>query len=686
MQTAQLSQSSLDEIISIIERNQSKCSNLKQNISLSLNYENELSRLTTQFLYDLSYDLRTILAALDRSRTTNISLNNQLQCSERKIAELNMKCQNYQRQIFELESALCELNRKITELTSVNQNNQNYIEELLIKLRLNSDRKNYSFYEGTDYLSKNKSMISTTYEFEDFTNSSIRKNPSLYNLKKLNFDYDLNDNFNYNYKLGNSYYNEGRNTLSDGRVNANFRNFYDKNSFNNEGLDRNQSNSNREYTSVFSGRKLNEDPNQNFDNSYKINNFDKSPNNQPNYQNNQQNYDNTNQKYYKSQNNLTDNTQYIKATVNPSQRTELNVIQGNDQQINAQNTNKINNNMVNNNFNNQQNINNVQNESNFNNQEKQNNNLINNDNINSVNITENESSYNNNSFKNSNKTAYTNFKNDVINSIKKQYDPQSQEISNNEAFYQTNVVNNSSYQTPLEKQGNQSIQTKKQNTLLQNKITDNNQFEQPQISVNEARQYENKKEQLQPKGANYGNNIQSQTQKIYENYQNQKNSKNDIKETNQSAHEEPRLSKEKIKRVQKIVMEAFKDEETVNQLREKLGDDFEDKLTKGDINEEYLDKIDEALNEIKHNQKQSPQKISKRLQIAQGAHTKKKIKDPMKDQMYYKTQLKKAITDKQCHYKEYPRGWNSSKDYFVNNNSSDGRIEKSPMKIPNVPK
>ena len=104
------------------------------------------------------------------------------------------------------------------------------------------------------------------------------------------------------------------------------------------------------------------------------------------------------------------------------------------------------------------------------------------------------------------------------------------------------------------------------------------------------------------------------------------------------------------------------------------------------LNEEYLDKIDEALNEIKHNQKQSPQKISKRLQIAQGAHTKKKIKDPMKDQMYYKTQLKKAITDKQCHYKEYPRGWNSSKDYFVNNNSSDGRIEKSPMKIPNVPK
>ena len=87
MQTATLSQSSLDEIISIIERNQSKCSNLKQNISLSLSYENELARITTQFLYDLSYDLRTILAALDRSRTTNMSLSNQLQSAERTIEE-----------------------------------------------------------------------------------------------------------------------------------------------------------------------------------------------------------------------------------------------------------------------------------------------------------------------------------------------------------------------------------------------------------------------------------------------------------------------------------------------------------------------------------------------------------------------------------------------------------------------
>lgn len=686
MQTAQLSQSSLDEIISIIERNQSKCSNLKQNISLSLNYENELSRLTTQFLYDLSYDLRTILAALDRSRVTNVNLNNQLQSSERKIAELSMKCQNYQRQIFELESALCELNRKITELTSVNQNNQNYIEELLIKLRLNSDRKNCSFYEGTDYLSKNKSMLSTTYEFEDFANSSIRKNPSIYNLKKLNFDYDMNDNFNYNYKLGNSYYNEdsgyaGRNTFSEGRVNV--KNSYERNSLNNDGFDRIQSNSNRDYISVFSGRKLNDGPNQNFDNSYKLNNFNKSLNNQPNYQNSQQNYDDTYQKYHKLQNNLNDNTQYIRATVNLSQNNELNQIKGNNDQEIDQNEKKNNN--INNNLNNQQNENIASNEEHYNNQEKQNDSLNNNGNINSKNITENESLYNNNSsLKNSNKNADSNFKNDV-GSIKNQNNSQPQEVTNDEVFYKTKNVDNSSYQTPVEKQSNQLIQPKSQNTLLQNKIIDNNQIEQSQIPVTENLQHEDNKLQQQ-KRPDFDDSIQSQTQKIYKNYQNQKNSKNDIKETNQSIQEDPRLSKEKITKIQKIVMEAFKDEETVNQLREKLGDDFEDKLTKGDINEEYLDKVEEALNEIKQNKKGSPQKISKRLQIAQGAHTKKKAKAPMKDQMYYKTQLKKAITDKQCHYKEYPRGWNSSKDYFVNNNSSDGRIEKSPMKIPNIPK
>ena len=54
--------------------------------------------------------------------------------------------------------------------------------------------------------------------------------------------------------------------------------------------------------------------------------------------------------------------------------------------------------------------------------------------------------------------------------------------------------------------------------------------------------------------------------------------------------------------------------------------------------------------------------------------------------MYYKAQLKKDITDKQYHYRENPRGWTSSKDYFVNNNTSDGKMERSTMKITNVMK
>ena len=203
MQTATLSQSSLDEIISIIERNQSKCSNLKQNISLSLSYENELARITTQFLYDLSYDLRTILAALDRSRTTTMSLSNQLQSAERTIEEKNFKIKQLEATIVDLQSALYETNRENNELTVGNHNNQNYIEELLMKMKLNFDRRNLSF-TNDDYISKNKSMISTTYEYDDCccngNNSFTARYPSYTNYKQLNFDYDIKD-FNYNYNL-----------------------------------------------------------------------------------------------------------------------------------------------------------------------------------------------------------------------------------------------------------------------------------------------------------------------------------------------------------------------------------------------------------------------------------------------------------------------------------------------------
>ncbi|MCQ2819061.1 MAG: hypothetical protein MJ252_17500 [archaeon] len=167
---------------------------------------------------------------------------------------------------------------------------------------------------------------------------------------------------------------------------------------------------------------------------------------------------------------------------------------------------------------------------------------------------------------------------------------------------------------------------------------------------------------------------------------------------------EQAISMDKINRIQNIVMAAFQDEETIGVLKQRLGNDFEDKLIKGDVTEEYLDQIEEILNEIKankiENKKNIPEvdndnlpkgkytyendnmdylkKISK-----SGSDKKLKSKKPKiaYNSLAQKNQLKRELEDKRYHYREYPHGWRSSKDYFVNNGTSTGKYEKSPLKI-----
>ena len=296
--------------------------------------------------------------------------------------------------------------------------------------------------------------------------------------------------------------------------------------------------------------------------------------------------------------------------------------------------------------------------------------------------------------------AYTNLKNDVKTMIQRSYDNQPQLDSTNKTSGQVEsniqVSNldsiNPQFSSQQVNQPTQSVLKSKKPITSNNNIVisdntnesqDNNQ--QPQQDVQPLI---NTVQQEQPKTLYKSKTvatpeIQAQTQELYSKYKSQRNKNAPILQEENSSHDDKTLSTDKITRVQKIVMEAFKDEDTVTKLKEKLGDDFEEKLTKAEVTEEYLAQIENALHEINT---QNPQRISKRLQIAQGVNQKKKSKDIARDQLYYKTQLKRAITDKQCYYKEYPRGWNSSKDYFVNNNTSDGKMEKSTMKITTMPK
>ena len=736
MQTATLSQSSLDEIISIIERNQSKCSNLKQNISLSLSYENELARITTQFLYDLSYDLRTILAALDRSRTTNMSLSNQLQSAERTIEEKNFKIKQLEATIVDLQSALYETNRKNNELTVVNHNNQNYIEELLMKMKLNFDRRNLSF-TNDDYISKNKSMISTTYEYDDCccngNNSFTARYPSYTNYKQLNFDYDIKD-FNYNYNLN------SRNSQSDEKNNSYCKSYrVDEKPLNYDyGKSVNDMNSNREYTSVFSNKRTNDYSSLNRSSNilYNNNSMDESRS-RPIIRNDNQfikttinpeeeKKDDVNRNNSNAYNNLTSDIKTImqqrygggfSERKNEQQSDNSNIV---NQQIPIDNNNEIVKDEIQQNPNKENKYESLTNDiktlaKNNNNYQPQDivesNEPIINNNVNNVpidNTNEQMNQDNNvqsyapisNQDKPSTDNAYTNLKNDVKTMIQRSYDNQPQLDSTNktsgqvESNIQVNNLDsiNPQFSSQQVNQPTQSVLKSKKPITSNNNIVisdntnesqDNNQ--QPQQDVQPLI---NTVQQEQPKTLYKSKTvatpeIQAQTQELYSKYKSQRNKNAPILQEENSSHDDKTLSTDKITRVQKIVMEAFKDEDTVTKLKEKLGDDFEEKLTKAEVTEEYLAQIENALHEINT---QNPQRISKRLQIAQGVNQKKKSKDIARDQLYYKTQLKRAITDKQCYYKEYPRGWNSSKDYFVNNNTSDGKMEKSTMKITTMPK
>ena len=736
MQTATLSQSSLDEIISIIERNQSKCSNLKQNISLSLSYENELARITTQFLYDLSYDLRTILAALDRSRTTNMSLSNQLQSAERTIEEKNFKIKQLEATIVDLQSALYETNRKNNELTVVNHNNQNYIEELLMKMKLNFDRRNLSF-TNDDYISKNKSMISTTYEYDDCccngNNSFTARYPSYTNYKQLNFDYDIKD-FNYNYNLN------SRNSQSDEKNNSYCKSYrVDEKPLNYDyGKSVNDMNSNREYTSVFSNKRTNDYSSLNRSSNilYNNNSMDESRS-RPIIRNDNQfikttinpeeeKKDDVNRNNSNAYNNLTSDIKTImqqrygggfSERNNEQQSDNSNIV---NQQIPIDNNNEIVKDEIQQNPNKENKYESLTNDiktlakNNKNYQPQdivESNEPIINNNVNNVpidNTNEQMNQDNNvqsyapisNQDKPSTDNAYTNLKNDVKTMIQRSYDNQPQLDSTNktsgqvESNIQVNNLDsiNPQFSSQQVNQPTQSVLKSKKPITSNNNIVisdntnesqDNNQ--QPQQDVQPLI---NTVQQEQPKTLYKSKTvatpeIQAQTQELYSKYKSQRNKNAPILQEENSSHDDKTLSTDKITRVQKIVMEAFKDEDTVTKLKEKLGDDFEEKLTKAEVTEEYLAQIENALHEINT---QNPQRISKRLQIAQGVNQKKKSKDIARDQLYYKTQLKRAITDKQCYYKEYPRGWNSSKDYFVNNNTSDGKMEKSTMKITTMPK
>ena len=141
----------------------------------------------------------------------------------------------------------------------------------------------------------------------------------------------------------------------------------------------------------------------------------------------------------------------------------------------------------------------------------------------------------------------------------------------------------------------------------------------------------------------------------YINYNNQLNNKKDNNtENNYDSDEE--LLEEKREIIRSIISEIMQDKNKLEILKKELGDDIGQKLLNGNISEEELYKVAGVL---KNYQINSNKKAKNKY------YTKKKFNQPSD-----KILLKESLNDKRYNFREFPRGWNSTKDYFVNNGST----------------
>ena len=147
-----------------------------------------------------------------------------------------------------------------------------------------------------------------------------------------------------------------------------------------------------------------------------------------------------------------------------------------------------------------------------------------------------------------------------------------------------------------------------------------------------------------------------------ENYNNNVNNKDNSNEDNindNNNEEDDDLENQKKEIIKNIISEIFQDTKKLDLLKKELGDDIGEKLLSGNINEEELFKVVEILKNLQDMKNKNMNKKNQRYFPI------KKFNQPSD-----KILLKETLNDKRYNYKEYPRGWSSTKEYFVNNGST----------------
>ena len=131
--------------------------------------------------------------------------------------------------------------------------------------------------------------------------------------------------------------------------------------------------------------------------------------------------------------------------------------------------------------------------------------------------------------------------------------------------------------------------------------------------------------------------------------------------SNKNIHSNQKNKKiSKISRCQKFLNKLHNQpKEIISRFKNVYGNDIEMKLKKNEINSVNLNEMENILNKI----------IDMSIWGKDEKGSKKKFKyiyNPIQE----KVKLKQALTNKQALYKEYPRGWHSTKEYFINNGTA----------------
>ncbi len=128
---------------------------------------------------------------------------------------------------------------------------------------------------------------------------------------------------------------------------------------------------------------------------------------------------------------------------------------------------------------------------------------------------------------------------------------------------------------------------------------------------------------------------------------------------------------EKMNKIQNFLNKLYKQpEEVTNRFKKIYGDDIEERLLNGNIDNDNLMEMDNILNKIINMSIWGDDdKIKKR---SRDSHSLDKSDIKRKHRFIYnpiqeKIKLMKSIKNKQAFYREFPRGWYSTKEYFINN-------------------